>query len=1110
VECASCGHANPERAKFCLECGSPFSPRCNACGTELPPNARFCLECGAAQDGAPPKRTEKDRPLAYTPKHLADKILTQRSALEGERKQVTVLFADVKSSMELAEQLGAEAWHEVLERFFTLLSDGIHRFEGTVNQYTGDGIMALFGAPIAHEDHAQRACYAALHLRDGLRELAHDVKRRNGVDFATRIGLNSGEVIVGKIGDDLRMDYTAQGHTVGLAQRMEALAAGGSIYLSEHTAALASGWFALEDLGEFTVKGASDPLRVFELTGVGDVRTRFDLSQARGLTRFVGRHDELTLLETALEQALAGPGRTVGISAQAGTGKSRLCFEFLERCRARGLPVVEARGVAHGRQIPLLPMLELVRSFFGIQPEDSERVTREKVAGRVLLLDESLRDELPILFDLLGVPDPERPLPALDPEALQRRMHAAVRTIARADGHAEPGVVLIEDLHWLDPASDALIAQVIAGLSESPSLMLVNFRPEYRARWMQQSHYQQLSLMPLSPEALHELLRDLLGEHESVASLPAAIQTRTGGNPFFSEEVVRSLVEDGALEGTRGSYRLARPIESLPLPESVHSVLAARIDRLPEREKQVLQSASVIGKSFGEPLLSQVVELPARDLEEALRRLQDAEFLYETALYPEREYTFKHPLTQEVADGSQLRERRQRAHAATARAIEASERDRLDEKAALLAHHWEGAGEPLTAAGWHARAAKRIGVTDYQEAFAHWRRVDELLEGLADGPEVAALRHDALPRLLSLGFRVGIGEAEATALFERGRTAFERSGDYYALAMLLQTYAGLRQSGGHLVEYFDLMNEAADIARRNGDDALEALVSIDLLWASMLGLRIDDALAAGDQAIAFAGDDAEFGIDRLGWSVLILNLAFSAFALACQGRLAEAERRLERATQLASGRNAHETLGWVAGQQLELELARGNPERALAAGKRCVENAQRSGSGFDVVLSRCWLGVALAGVGDWRAAREILEEAEGLARQQRVAIDMVLSTRFAWVEACFRLGDVERARRLADEALAECEREGARLAELRLRLVCAQIDPGEASVHLRAAARLVDASGAHGFTPAVLEGRARRAATADERDRLLREALALYTEMGATGHVERLTRGLGA
>jgi predicted ATPase len=404
--------------------------------------------------------------------------------------------------------------------------------------------------------------------------------------------------VVGKIGDDLRMDYTAQGHTVGLAQRMESLASGGSIYLAARTAALVQGYFALEDLGEFDVKGAAEPLRVFELQGPGALRTRFDLSRARGLTRFVGRTDEMALLEAALEQALAGTGRTVGVMALAGTGKSRLCYEFLERCRARGLQVIEARGLSHGKQLPLAAALELMRSFFGIAEGDGERLAREKIAGRVLLLDEALRDELPIFFDLLGLPDPARPLPALEPEALQRRMHNAVRAIARANGRVEAAVLLVEDLHWLDAASDAVLAQVIAGNAESRGLVLANFRPEYRARWMSQSHYQQLSLLPLSAQALRELLRELLGDDPSVTALPDAIYARTGGNPFFIEEIVRSLVEDGSLAGTRGAYRLTRAAESLPLPDTVHAVLAARIDRLPERDKHVLQArASANGSS---------------------------------------------------------------------------------------------------------------------------------------------------------------------------------------------------------------------------------------------------------------------------------------------------------------------------------------------------------------------------------------------------------------------------------------------------------------------------------------------------------------------------------
>src|SRR6184192_103004 len=340
MQCTTCRHESPADSRFCLECGTPLPVRCPRCDAELPTGSKFCNRCGTPIAAAGPG-AERD-PRAYTPQHLAEKILISRAALAGERKQVTVLFADVKGSMDLAEQLDPEEWHAIMDRFFQLLAEGVHRFEGTVNQYTGDGIMALFGAPIAHEDHAQRACWAALHLQEELRRYTEEMKRTRGVAFAVRMGLNSGEVVVGKIGDDLRMDYTAQGHTVGLAQRMEQLADPGRVYLTEHTAALVAGYFRLRDLGVFDVKGVREPVRVHELEGTGTLRTRLDLSRARGFSRFVGRADETAALEAALARALEGDGQVVGVVADAGVGKSRLCFEFLERCRARGIVTYRA------------------------------------------------------------------------------------------------------------------------------------------------------------------------------------------------------------------------------------------------------------------------------------------------------------------------------------------------------------------------------------------------------------------------------------------------------------------------------------------------------------------------------------------------------------------------------------------------------------------------------------------------------------------------------------------------------------------------------------------------------------------------------------------------
>jgi class 3 adenylate cyclase len=529
MNCAACGHANPDGAAYC-----------NACGQRLEGGRRL---------------------RAYAPDHLVEKIRAGQRRLAGERKHVTVLFADVTGSMALAESVDAEAWQRIMDRFFALLCDGVHRFEGTVNKFTGDGIMALFGAPIAHEDHARRACYAALHLSDELAAYAAELRRESGLNFSVRMGLNSGEVVVGTIGDDLQLDYTAIGHTVGLAERIESLAEPGQAYLTEHTARLVGGFFGLRDLGTFGLKGVREPARVFRLEGTGPLRTPLDVAGARGFSRFVGRRDELAALEAALAAALEGRGAVVGVVGEPGVGKSRLCHELVEGCRARGIAVFEGHGVSHGRRIPLLPILELIRGSIGITEQHSEQATREKIAGRLLLLDDAFREDLPLVFDFLGVPDPERPPPRMDPEARQRQLFAIGRRLIQARARREPAVHLLEDLHWFDEVSEAYLENNIEAVPGTRTLVLTTFRPRYHARWMGDSFYRQVALAPLGEEAADELVRDLLGADPSLDGLADRIRERAGGNPFFIEEVVQALAEGGALEGERGVYRLGSEID---------------------------------------------------------------------------------------------------------------------------------------------------------------------------------------------------------------------------------------------------------------------------------------------------------------------------------------------------------------------------------------------------------------------------------------------------------------------------------------------------------------------------------------------------------------------
>jgi class 3 adenylate cyclase len=499
------------------------------------------LKAMAELTGPPASPVASDRTAAApTPaKHLADKILHSKSALEGERKQVTVLFADVKGSMELAEQLDPEEWSRIMQRFFTILADGVERFEGFVDKFTGDGIMALFGAPIAHEDHAQRACFAALHLRDELQRYADELRLSRGIDFSVRMGINSGAVVVGKIGDDLRTEYTAQGHTVGLAQRMEQLAAAQTICLSEATAKAVAGYVTLRDLGPAKIKGATEPVRVFELEGMSTQRTRLEVARVRGLTRFVGRAAEMDVLEAALARARAGNGQVIGVVAEAGTGKSRLCFEFAEHCRAAGMRVIEGRCAPYGQNIPLLPILQVFRHYYGITGQDSDQSARAKLAGHLLLLDDGYREVLPVLFEFFGVPDPDRPVPHLDPEVKQRQLFGVLRKLVQRG--AEDTVALIEDLHWIDGASAAWLEEWVDAIAGTRFVLVVNFRPEFAATWVRKSYYQQLPLAPLNTQAVHQLLASLLGPDPSITGLADAIHARTGGNPFFTEEVVQSL-----------------------------------------------------------------------------------------------------------------------------------------------------------------------------------------------------------------------------------------------------------------------------------------------------------------------------------------------------------------------------------------------------------------------------------------------------------------------------------------------------------------------------------------------------------------------------------------
>jgi predicted ATPase/class 3 adenylate cyclase len=1116
VSCPACGHGNPDDAIFCGECGGSLAHEieCPGCGRENPPGQKFCHGCGRSITvGAAPEHERA--PRDYTPNHLADKILRSKSALEGERKQVTVVFADVKGSLELAEQVDPEEWHRILERFFEILADGVHRFEGTVNQYTGDGIMALFGAPIAHEDHAQRACWAALHLQETLRRYADELRVERGLNFSVRMGINSGEVIVGKIGDDLRMDYTAQGQTVGLAARMEELAAADRVYLTQYTADLAAGYFELRDLGASRIKGLSEPIHLFELEGVGRLRTRLDVSQARGFSKFVGRADELASLEVALERARSGSGQVVGIVGEAGLGKSRLCYEFEETCRARGIRVQHAGGVSHGKAIPLLPILELLRQALGISPLDNEREARQKIAGAVVLLDEELREELPLLFDFLGVPDPERPAPALEGEARQRRLLALLKRYSIARSRREPAVLVFEDLHWIDSATEVFVEALADATEGARTLIVVNFRPEYRSEWMHRSYYQQLALRPLDQSGVGEMLREWLGDDPSLAGLCQRIFERTEGNPFFIEEVVQSSIESGRLEGARGHYRLVGELEQIEIPAAVQSVLAARIDRLGERQKRVLQLCAVIGEDLRESLIEPIAELAGSELAEALRSLVHGEFLYERALYPELEYAFKHALTRDVAYQSQLRGRRARVHAAVAKALEELHAEALDEKAALLAHHWEQAGEPLEASRWHHRAAQWMYLKDPVHTLPHAQKVRELLAEAPESPETLELRIEALRLILVSASHLGLEEAEFARLVEEGNALLSRSGDARAHALFLFSTGVALVFAGRLRAGLSTVEQGVARADETGDAEVRARARIALALAHVFGGSSDRLLAVTEEGIEILGGAAAAEANPSPLNPYHMLLSYRGWALAVSGRFGEARVAFERALELTTERRELVFASGIHYFWTFLEGRRGSASGALAHARQSVEYAERVGAPLGLVFAYQVLGWAHLVNGQLEEARTSLEHALAISPGSHAQNVMALAN---LAEVCAGLGDYARAREAAAEAVAIADREGVRHASIQISLarVLRSADglaaEREIEPALDRALELIEETGSRVFMPEVHEERAELARLRGDdttRERELREAHRLYTEMGATGHAERLARELG-
>ena len=1048
-------------------------------------------------------------PLTYTPLYLAEKILTSRSALEGERKQVTVLFADLKGSMELLADRDPEDARQLLDPVLEHMMAAVHRYEGTVNQVMGDGIMALFGAPIAHEDHAIRACYAALAMHAAIRAYAAEVRRTQGLTIQMRVGRNAGEVVVRTIGNDLHMDYTAVGQTTHLAARMEQLAHPGSTLLTANTLQLVEGLVQVTALGPMPIRGLPEPVEVFELLGASTLRRRFEAAAARGLTPFVGRQQELDVVHQALTRARAGQGQVVALEGDAGVGKSRLVYEAVHSHHTQDWRVLESTSVSYGKATPYFPVIDLLKRYCHVDDGDDVRTIRAKVTGQVLTLDDTLQEALPALLALLDAVPAESPFLRLDPPQRRQRTLDGLKRVLLRESQVQPLLLVFEDLHWIDSETQALLDHLVESLPTRSLLLLVNYRPEYQHGWGGKPFYTQLRLAPLPPASAEMFLAALLGDDPSLTPLTLLLIARTAGNPFFLEESVRTLVETGVLAGPPGTYRLVRPLQGMPVPATVQAVLAARIDRLSPEDKRLLQTAAVVGTDVPFALLQAIADMREAALRRGLTHLQAVEFLYETRLFPELEYTFTHALTHEVAYTGLLLERRRGLHACVVEALEAHAPEQVERLAyhALWGEVWAKAAPYCQQAGaWaYDRAAFREAVTAF----------DQALLALTHLPEHDDTRIRAIELRLAVDLPLrALGENERSlALLSEAEALARGLDDQTWLGQVLARMADVRRLMGDPDGALTAGQQALVLATARGEHALQVRATHHLgqIYYSLGDFSRATALLqrnvdATDQMSGPSSTDVR--IQSQAWLARTLGV-LGAFA---EGRR-QGEEALRRATLEGRGTTpivAYTGLGY-------LYLAQGELAQAIRVLEPGLILCRASDHWTNVRTIAAGLGVAYAFQGRLAEGRGLLEEA--IQAGIRTGGLQHHALWVAWRSAVYRLeGRGEEAWQHAwqaiDLARQHKERGNEALALYQLGTVHADANPlnaAQAEAHYHQALTLAEALGmrplqAHGHL-----GLGTLYATTGQREQARTElstAIELYRAMEMTFWLPRAEAAL--
>jgi len=996
MNCPGCGSENAAGSKFCARCGAALAAACPRCAHLNAPDSGFCVECGGPLAGSAPPET-------YTPRPLAEKIRSGRHELEGERKLITVLFADVAGFTSLAENLDPEETHTIMRRCFDLMLEEVHRYEGTVSQFLGDGMLALFGAPIAHEDHAYRAVRAALAVQTALsaysRELAEE-----GLDFRVRIGLNSGAVVVSRVAIDLTMDYLAVGDTVNLAARMQSLAEPGTVVLSENTYRLVEGYAVCRPLGERDVKGRSEPVAIYEALRPSRWRSRVDVRAEAGLARFVGRQRELDAMLDRFEAARAGHGQVVLVVGEAGLGKSRLLYELQGGLAGEEVTWIVGRCVSYGSEISYVSIIDLLRDVFAVEEGDDADVVARKVA-RITEVAQLESEHVAVLEYLLGIEAEGGPIGVIDPQLRKARIFEAVRAFFLAYSGVRPLVIAIEDLHWIDPLSTELVSYLADAVTSERVMLLLTHRPDWKQPFGVRPNFTQLDLSNLSASETAEIAGSVLGAGSLPEELAELLYLKAEGNPFFVEEMTRSLVEAGSLQRSNGGFVLTAPIATLEVPDTIQDVIMARLDRLSDEPKRAIQTAAVIGREFTARLLDRIADL-GETSSATLGELRTVELIYERSLYPELEYMFKHALTHDVAYGSLLTRRRRTLHGIVGNVIEELYVDRLAEHYETLAFHFEEAQEWKRAFDYLLRSGeKALASFAPGPAVDFYDRAAEILErrGIEVSAQELVSLHGSRGQALWLlsrwaesaesyeRMRVAAADDEiqqGLALFQGAISLFwaHRFEDAMAaarqahdigvsldnpaiIAGALVTIEGIYSVTGDQRAASEVVREANEVAARSEVPVLEGFTAV---WSGF------EAHWRGDEQYASSEWERGTSVGREHElpDVLLWTLWTEGLALAGQGRYSEAIRSLQEHLELTKRLGDRvfrcrtlNTLGWVYGDLCNWDLAldhnlRGSEESRVAGDPEIIRNAELN-------LGDCHLAL-----GDLEEAARWLEQVE--------------------------------------------------------------------------------------------------------------------------------------